>query len=83
MIRTRMNGPVAHTRPRFRDDRSGIPRLYHREHNPMNSGQKTDPNEKKSYKTPSLVTYGRLKDLTTGGTSGNKESSKNQLTRKP
>jgi len=49
----------------------------------MNSGQKTDPNEKKSYKTPSLVTYGRLKDLTTGGTSGNKESSKNQLTRKP
>lgn len=40
----------------------------------MTSGPKlTSATQKKAYKTPSLTTYGQLKDLTTGGSAKGKE----------
>ena len=43
---------------------------------------KTDE-QKRPYKTPALVTYGKLKDLTTGGSGALKENQPSQKNRKP
>ena len=47
-------------------------------------GQKPNNEQsKKPYKTPGLVTYGKLKDLTTGGSGALVENKPNQTNRKP
>ena len=47
----------------------------------MASREQTDAPLKKPYRAPSLRRYGRLKDLTTGGTGNANESSSGQKPR--